>query len=399
MTRARSLVAAALVAGAVVVVIVFVTGGGRGRVPRIAVPSAIVYGANVNWLFDDESYTSAEIDSQLAELQATGATTARTDALWERSEPAPPSDGVHRYDWAFDDGIVTALAEHDLRWLPIVDYAPAWATVDPSLLHSPPASPADYAAYAGALASRYGPGGMFWREHAALPQLPVQEFEIWNEPDNPEFWAPAPNAATYARLYLAARAAIDASDPSATVLVGGLTNAPEFLPAMLAADPSLRLEIDGVAIHPYSPSPAGVLGRVVRARAVLDELGLARVPLYVTEFGWTTSPPGALDYAPAAERPAYIETAISQLALSRCDLGSIILYTWATPDVDPINPQNWYGIDPPGGGGSADVTAFTNALHAAAEVEGGGAGGGGAGGAGGDGGGAGGGGAGGDGAC
>jgi len=374
-TRVRWLVAAALVAAAVLVVIVFVSRGGRRRVPHIPVPSATVYGANVNWLFDDESYTSAEIDSQLAGLQATGATTARTDALWERSEPAPPSDGVHHYDWAFDDGIVTALAEHDLRWLPIVDYAPAWATVDPSLLHSPPASPADYAAYAGALAARYGPGGIFWREHAALPQLPAQEFEIWNEPDNPEFWAPAPNPAVYARLYLDARAAIDASDPSAIVLVGGLTNPPEFLPAMLAADPSLRLEIDGIAIHPYSPSPAGVLGRVARARAVLDQLGLVRVPLYVTEFGWTTSPPGALDYAPAAERPAYIQTAISQLALSGCDLGSIILYTWATPDVDHSNSQNWYGIDPSGGGGSADVTAFTNALHAAAQARGDGGGG------------------------
>jgi hypothetical protein len=363
--RRRAAAALGLAAVAAVVVIAMVSGGGRARLPRLTPPAGIAYGANVNWLFNDPAYTGAQIAAQLTELHSAGATIARTDSLWERSEPSPPSDGVHHFDWTFDDGIVTALSEHDLRWLPIVDYAPPWASVDSSLLHSPPATSANYAAYAGALAARYGPGGTFWREHPQLPQLPAQQFEIWNEPDNPDFWAPMPNAAAYAHLYAAARTAIDAADPSATVLVGGLTNPPGFLPEMLAADPSLRDQIDGVAIHPYAYSPAAVLGRVVRARAVLDANGMSRVPMYVTEFGWTTSPAGALNYAPAAQRPGDIETAIEQLALSGCGLSSVILYTWATPDIDPGNSQNWYGIDPPSAGGGADVTAFVNGLRAA----------------------------------
>ena len=50
-------------------------------------------------------------------------------------------------------------------------------------------------------------------------------FEIWNEPNNPAFWSPAPNPAAYTADLIAAYAAIKAVDPSAVVITGGL--APE----------------------------------------------------------------------------------------------------------------------------------------------------------------------------
>ena len=91
--------------------------------------------------------------------------------------------------------------------------------------------------------------------------------------------------------------------PGARVIVGGLTNPRAFLPAMLRARPDLAGHIDGVAIHPYGANPLVVLRTVRDARAVLDSLGLSAVPLYVTEFGWTTEPAGALDWAPAQAAP------------------------------------------------------------------------------------------------
>src|SRR5206468_146253 len=92
---------------------------------------------------------------------------ARSDSLWELAERRPPSGGVHRYDWTFDDGVVEALAEHRVRWLPILDYSPAWAARAPSRAHSPPRSGDDFAAFASALATRYGRGGQLWskRQH------------------------------------------------------------------------------------------------------------------------------------------------------------------------------------------------------------------------------------------
>ncbi len=363
-----------LLAGAVAVTVVAVAVGivvlatGGRRSAAVQSGTAVQYGANVNWLFDSPGYSNAEIDAQLASLRATGATLARTDALWEASEPNPPSDGVHQFDWSFDDRVASMLADHGLRWLPIIDYSAPWATSIPGVDHSPPSSSADYAAYAGALAARYGPGGTFWRSHPKLPQLPVQFYEVWNEPDNPEFWAPRINPAAYATLYAAAHAAILAADPSALVLVGGLTRPEVFLPAMVAAVPGLAGEIGGVAIHPYGADPAVVLENVRQARAALDALGMAGVPLFVTEFGWTTQPAGALDWAPAAQRPGYIEDTLAALGRSGCGIRAVTLYTWTTPEQEPKNSQHWFGVSPPDGGTSANVKAFADGLAAASHA-------------------------------
>jgi len=335
--------------------------------PALAAPTGQVYGVNVNLLFNDFSYTPAEISGQLAALRLTGATVARSDALWEATEPHAPVDGRHTYDWSFDDLIAGSLAAHGLTWLPILDYTAPWDQSIPGQDHSPPRSDADYAAYAGAFAARYGPGGTFWRLHPSLPAEPVGAIEIWNEPDNPEFWVPHPDAAAYAALYLAAREAIDAADPEIRVLVGGLTAPAAFLPDMLAAAPQLRGHIDGVAIHPYGNPPL-VLDRVRAARAALVALGMATVPLYITEFGWTTSPPGALDYVPASRRPGDILTTLGDLGHLDCGVAATLLYTWVTPEHTPSNSQDWFGIADPTDPAQTtpDVQAFAGGLRDAA---------------------------------
>jgi hypothetical protein len=193
----------------------------------------------------------------------------------------------------------------------------------------------------------------------------VQTYEIWNEPDNGQFWAPAPNAATYAALYEQARAAIESADPSARVIIGGLTNPTSFLPAILAARPQLRGHVDGVAIHPYG-TPLVVLSKVRAARATMSSLGLGTVPLYVTEFGWTTMPAGTVDYAPESMRPGYVQATIPALGHTDCGVAAVLLYTWVTPERDPTDGQDWYGIASPNGGSTPDLTAFAAALRDAA---------------------------------
>jgi hypothetical protein len=375
--RREDLIPRLAVAGLIVAVILIVllagTTGGPGPAappppatapPVPTPPSSEQFGANVNRLFDDRTYTPVQIGTQLSALHAAGATIARSDALWEASEPSPPVGGVHRFAWGFDDEVAGALARLHLRWLPILDYVTGWDQSVPGQDHSPPRSAADYAAYAAAFAGRYGVGGSFWREHPELPQLAVAQYEIWNEPDNPVFWAPRPDPARYSQLYASAAAAIHAADPPAQVLVGGLTNARAFLPAMLAADPSLRLQVDGVAIHPYAVTPAAVLANVAGARRVLDSLGMALTPLYVTEFGWTTSPRGALDGAAPRVRPRYIEQTLAALGHTGCDVAAVTLYTWVTPERDPRNAQDWFGVSPPRDPGhSPDVTAFETGLR------------------------------------
>jgi hypothetical protein len=332
--------------------------------PAQPAPSGEAFGVSVNRLFNDATYTPSQIDTQLQALRDTGATLARSDALWEASEPAAPVDGVHHYDWGFDDAIAGSLAAHDLTWLPILDYSAPWAQSIPGQDHSPPRSDGDYAAYAQAFAARYGSGGSFWREHPGLPAEPAQTIEIWNEPDNAEFWTPAPNPGGYADLYLAARGAIGAVDPSARVIVGGLTDPTGFLPAMVLDRPGLRGHIDGVAIHPYG-TPSVVLSKVRASRATLTALGMPAVPVYVTEFGWTTDPPGALNYVPEALRADYISRTLAALGHLDCGVAAGVLYTWVTPEQDPADSGDWYGIHGPDGAGTRDSAAFTAGLRRA----------------------------------
>jgi hypothetical protein len=365
---------AAVVIAAVVVLIVVLTRGSSTRRAHVtpvvkARPgqtAPLQFGANVGRLFNGEIYSSAIIDAQLSALRATGATLARSDAPWEASEPEAPHGGVHHYDWRFDDTVASALAVHGLRWLPIIDYSAPWAQSVPGHDHSPPASASEYAAYAAALAGRYGPGGSFWRSHPALPARPIDTYEIWNEPDSAVFWYPKPDAARYDDLYLRAREAIKAVQPAARVIVGGLADPAMSVPALLAAVPSVAHQLDGVAIHPYGPNPEAVVVNVRSARTALAAAGAGAVPLYVTEFGWTTSPPGALDYLPGRLRPAYIEQTLSSLGHLDCNLAAVLLYAWITPQRVASDSNDWFGIHPPAGGDSADVRAFTQGLRAAA---------------------------------
>ena len=326
---------------------------------------AAQFGVSVNRLFNDLTYAPAQIDAQLTALRHSGATIARTDAFWEGAEPAPPVNGVHRYDWRFDDTIASALAAHRLRWLPIIDYTAYWAESVAGQDHSPPTLPGDYAAYAAAFAGRYGHGGTFWRAHPGLPPEPVDVYEIWNEPDDGAFWFPTPNAGQYADLYLRARDAIAAVQPAARVIVGGLSNPVAFLPAMVAARPDLRGRVDGLGIHPYSATPVGVLATVRSVRALLRSLGMPQVPLYVTEFGWTTRPADARGFAPAALRPGYLFDTLRALGHIDCGVAMTIVYTWVTPEKKPTDGEDWFGIHSPSGAATADSRAFAAGARAA----------------------------------
>ena len=209
--------------------------------PAKLAPGAEQFGVSVNRLFNDGTYSQQQIDSQLAALHATGATIARSDALWEASEPAAPVGGVHHYDWGFDDAIAAALARHGLRWLPIIDYSAPWAESVAGSDHSPPSSAADFAAYAAAFAARYGSGGSFWRAHPDLRAAAGRHVRDLERARQPELLGARARRRRATPTSTGPRAnAIFAVDPSARVIVGGLSNPGAFLPALLAAAPDLR---------------------------------------------------------------------------------------------------------------------------------------------------------------
>lgn len=205
----------------------------------------------------------------------------------------------------------------------------------------------EFAKFAEAIARRYS-GRFTDPKHGVVRPLPrVGLWTTWNEPNKWTFLAPqwvrtgkrvkgAPkryrpmSPHIYRPMHQQAYDVIKALDPSAVVLIGGLNSRGNpkggrrgvppltFLRTMACLDAGYqplrvpqcdggeRLRADGLALHPYSlhappnasaKEPDNVfLADLGRVDAVLSEL-VARDkidghwPLYITEYGYETSPP------------------------------------------------------------------------------------------------------------
>jgi hypothetical protein len=321
-------------------------------------------GMNAQWVFTAPRTTW---DAHLAAMAAGGIRGVRSDATWAAIEPAAPTNGVHTYNWTSSDAIVTALAQRGLRWQPVLGYSAKWASQIPGDEHAPPTSTADYAAFAGASAARYGEGGVFWKSHRQLPAMPVRSYEIWNEENLSYFWHTGVNAAVYAELYAGARKAIHSRVASAQVMVGGLSpggqDPPKFVEAMLAQRPDLRGQLDAVALHPYATTEAAAIALVVRLRWGLWYLGSMNAPIIANEYGWSTGGSAAVTEDWRAGQTAQLT---SDLARSDCKVGGVAPYTW-TGNQAAGGAEAGFGLVDASGAQSATAVAYLSTVRDAAE--------------------------------
>jgi hypothetical protein len=298
------------------------------------------FGINAGGLF---ARPAGEWAPMLAQLRRAGLTVVRQDLSWAAVQPV--ADGP--FTWAATDRIAEALATAGLRWYPVLAYSTAWSGVTPGDMMSRPADPARYAAYAAAVARRYGAGGAFWSEHPALPVLPIASYEIWNEPNAQRFWreqATAPE--DYADLYAAARDAIHGADSRARVVVGGLVEmgAMPFITRFYAARRDLRRRVDAIGFHVYGPSAGGQLQAVSDFRITLQRLDPG-VPLELTEAGFSGT-----DLAENA-RAAHMTRLVQGVAMSRLNVQSLIPYAAVTSEAKAGDWEQWFGL------WNADATA------------------------------------------
>lgn len=323
---------------------------------RSPVPAGY-YGVNADLAF---SSGSAEWVATAARIASLGVGTVRRDAYWAAVEPTRPTRGVHTYRWLATDRLVEALAKSGLRWYPIVDYSTSWAGV--AGVQSPPTAAyvSDYAAFAGALARRYGPGGRFWRMHPGLRPAPVQNYEIWNEPNVARFWPEQSYAPQrLALMYLAAQAQIKAADRSAQVVLGGLSiiGLDGFLVRMVHAQPRLVRQLEAVGFHPYGGGVAGGLqttyARIRTLRSTLNHLFPMRsVPIEITETGW------AVPWVPEPWRSQRLQRLAVELPRSNCDVTRFIVYAWTSTDSGP-SPEAYFGIAHTDGTFTESALAFS----------------------------------------
>lgn len=316
--------------------------------------SSTFYGLNAQGLF---RLPPSQWNEQLTKLAATGVGTVRFDTGWAGVEPNPPSEGVHTYHWTRLDQIVTALAQHHLQGLPIIDYSAPWAQSSSNASEpgaSPPSDPAMFSSFAQAVAMRYGPGGSFWAANPALPALPINQYEIWNEENN-EYFFHGTNATLYASLYADARTAIHSVDPAATVLVGGLVptlDATGWLNTFIAALPSHGQEIDAIGWHPYYTTSSAVYASLRTLHNALAAHSL-NPPIVLTEVN---SPE-------KSSQVSFLSELAQTLPRSDCNVTGMIVHTWMPlPEEESVGQL---AIADASGNLNASGLAYSSALQAA----------------------------------
>ena len=249
------------------------------------------------------------------------------------------------------DAVVELTAAAGLRLYPMLGLPRS---------QGPAADAAAMAAFVTSFAQRYGRGGSFWAQHPELPYLPVESYEIGNEPDITPT-APADQTslhyadpAAYAQVYETARAALHQVDPAAQAVVGGmldsggigLDQAEEYLSAIGP--------MDAVGYHPYLYDVTTMEQDTLALRQWLDTNGHAAVPLDINEFGAPTS---IVDWG--QQVAAYTQWALCTPAL---DVEDVQAFWWG--DIPMADTDTWFPMVSSEGSETPLGTAYLGEVQA-----------------------------------
>ncbi len=267
----------------------------------------------------------------------------RTDRFvlkWGWIEPAK-----NKFKWKSPDQFFGSLAANGVRVLPAIWGNPGWV---PGSASSPPVGGApienDWRVFLRAMVSRYGRGGTYWKGPyhqqfgAHAKPLPIQAWQIWNEPNLKKYFAPYPSPGRYARLIQISHDAIRSKDRKAqTVLAGmpgyGDVNAWDFLRAFYSVR-NIKNFFDAVALHPYAPNLNSFQSEIQQVRNVMRSHADGSTPLWITEIAWGSAPPDHIGINKGPAGQAQMLTRAYKLVLAHraaWNIQHLFWYHWRDP--------------------------------------------------------------------
>jgi hypothetical protein len=295
---------------------------------------------------------------QFQRLSRGGVESIRIPIGW----PAVQSTQGGSFDWNGFDNQIEEAAKAGIKVLPFLSGAPEWAVpakrvpgagglTAPARLPVSGAARTGWAAFLTAAVARYGPTGSFWSEHPGVPQMPIREWQIWNEP-NFKYFIAKPNPAEYGQLVKISYTALRAADPGARVLLAGLFARPkgardrktgkhkslnwyasDFVNVMYKRTPGIKTKFQGAALHPYTIYAKELPEVVAEFRKTLAANHDAAKKLLITELGWSSGPKngGNLFAKGLAGQAKELRTAFTQLRNNQAK--------WKLKSVD------WFSVD------------------------------------------------------
>ena len=213
----------------------------------------------------------ATIKDEIELIASSGSNFIRQDIVWDDVEPVK---GV--YDWSRYDYVVELCKNLGIELEYTVCYAAPWNTTAPpettasQLTHYAPVNADDYGKFVYECVNRY--------KHY------VKNWELWNEPNIPAFWKPAPNAEAYSQILRAGYLYGKKADPTSIIGSGGMSGTGrDFFRQLINL--GMKDYMDVFIIHPYQSSDPE------RTKNLENELRNVRnfapeKDFWVTEWGW-----------------------------------------------------------------------------------------------------------------
>lgn len=204
-----------------------------------------------------------ETDALLAQdfdaMQATGARWVGIELNWAAVQP----NGPGLFNWGPTDRLARAARSRGMQVMGSLNYTPGWAArpgCSGGIFCAPSTDgTAAYKTFAQAAALRYGANSS---SSDPLIRGSIEAWQIWNEPNNAQFWRPRPNLDEYVALLRQGYAGIKAADAGATVITGGTAPEPDagsnispvtWIKGLYSR--GAKDAFDAVGHHPYAFGP------------------------------------------------------------------------------------------------------------------------------------------------
>ncbi|MCX5698722.1 MAG: beta-galactosidase [Candidatus Omnitrophica bacterium] len=164
----------------------------------------------------------------VALMKEAGVGWVRMDFLWEDIEPEKGKLNFEKYDY-----LVDLLTQNNIGILGLLSYSASWAG---PAWNSPPYEDESFVSYASNVIGRYKDKVKYW--------------EIWNEPDDEQYWKPQDGMARYTNLLKKVYLEAKQVSPDCKILNGGLSKAITLSLKMLYQN-GAKGYFDILAIHPF----------------------------------------------------------------------------------------------------------------------------------------------------
>lgn len=226
--------------------------------------------------YPEETRTLERANQDLAFARAQGARAMRVGIGW---------DGIERsrgtYDFTFWDAYFAAAQRYGVRVIPYLCYTPRWASSKPEAddyWRYPPANLDDWGQFVRVIAKRYRGQATSW--------------ELWNEPDNRDYWRGT--SEDFASLIRVGAKSVREADPAAKVVLGGIASDPGFTEALFRLF-ALAPDVDVVNAHAYfetwSPRTIeSIPNYLTQLASVVSAYG-QHEPVWLAETGYSSSLP------------------------------------------------------------------------------------------------------------